>query len=91
MYSEILANRVRELKETEEGVKMMCEFADEIYREGEARGEARGEKNGIEKKQREVSMSLARKGMQVSEIAQVVEAEEKLVRSWLAEAETAGR
>ena len=33
MYSEILAERVRELKETPEGVEDMCREMDEIYQE----------------------------------------------------------
>ena len=39
MYSEILAERVRELKETQEGVDIMCREMDEIYREGQRYGE----------------------------------------------------
>ena len=31
MYSKVLARRVRELKETEEGVRSMCQEMDEIY------------------------------------------------------------
>ena len=38
MYSEVLANRVRELKETQEGVKFMCKEMDKIYQAGEIRG-----------------------------------------------------
>ena len=38
MYSEVLANRVRELKETQEGVKFMCKEIDKIYPAGEIRG-----------------------------------------------------
>ena len=43
MYSEVLAKRVRELKETEEGVYSMCQEMDEIYNEGILLGEKRGE------------------------------------------------
>ena len=49
MYSEILAERVRELKETQEGVDIMCREMDEIYREGQRYGEKRGEKRGEER------------------------------------------
>lgn len=31
MYSEVLAQRVRELKETEEGRNIMCREMEEIY------------------------------------------------------------
>lgn len=49
MYSEVLAKRVRELKETEEGVYSMCQEMDEIYNEGILRGEKIGEKRGEER------------------------------------------
>lgn len=55
MYSEILAQRVIELKETQEGVDTMCDKLNELIaeerNEGEKRGiligEAQGEKRGI--------------------------------------------
>ena len=55
MYSEILAQRVIELKETQKGVDIMCEKLNELIEvernEGEKRGiligEAQGEKRGI--------------------------------------------
>lgn len=34
MYSDILSTRVRELKESEKGVKEMCKELEEIYNEG---------------------------------------------------------
>lgn len=40
IYSEALAKRVYELKETQEGVDRMCREMDEIYREGEKAGVA---------------------------------------------------
>ena len=47
MYSEILAGRVRELKETPEGVDSMCREMDEIYNEGIEIGIERGLKQGM--------------------------------------------
>lgn len=51
MYSKVLADRVRILKETPEGVKLMCKEMDEIYNwgieNGEQRGEQRGEKRSM--------------------------------------------
>ena len=55
MYSKILARRVKELKETQEGVDTMCDKLNELIaeerNEGEKRGiligEAQGEKRGI--------------------------------------------
>ena len=52
MFSEILAERVRELKETPEGVDSMCREMDEIYNEGIEIGIERGlEKGKMEMKQ----------------------------------------
>lgn len=42
MHSKVLAARVRELKETQEGVDSMCVEMDKIYSEGEKRGEKDG-------------------------------------------------
>ena len=47
MFSEILAERVRELKETPEGVDSMCREMDEIYNEGIEIGIERGLKRGM--------------------------------------------
>lgn len=46
MQSMILAERVRELKETPKGVEDMCREMDEIYNEGMEIGQKRGEKRG---------------------------------------------
>ncbi len=42
MYSKVLAERVRVLKETQEGVEIMCKEMDKIYKAGELIGEERG-------------------------------------------------
>ena len=42
MYSEVLAKRVKELKETERGVEHMCRAMDELYHEGKEEGRTRG-------------------------------------------------
>ena len=51
MYSKILARRVKELKETQEGVDTMCKKLNELIaeerNEGILIGEAQGEKRGI--------------------------------------------
>ena len=46
MFSPVLSKRVRKLKETPEGVAVMCKEMDMLYRLGEERGERRGEKRG---------------------------------------------
>ena len=43
MYSRILANRVYELKETQEGVKLMCHEMEQIYSQGIESGMQKGE------------------------------------------------
>ena len=56
----LLAERVRELKETPEGVEDMCREMDEIYQEGievgEKRGEKRGERRGEERGEKQGEM-----------------------------------
>ena len=91
MYSEILAERVRELKETQEGVDIMCREMDEIYREGQRYGEKRGiklgekrgEERGIAKGKQEMAFSLLRMGMPVEEIARAASVSVELVEKWL--------
>ena len=87
MQSGILAKRVRELKETEEGAKTMCEEMDRIFREGrrlgEKHGEKRGDRRGEMKSKRETAARLAKRGMTVPEIAELVGANTQLVQKWL--------
>ena len=79
IHSEILAERVRELKETREGVEYMCKEMDKIYSEGEQRGEERGEM----KKAKEMALSLAEMGIPVEKIAQAAKVSAKVVEEWL--------
>lgn len=51
MYSKVLAERVRVLKETQEGVEIMCKEMDKIYKAGELIGEERGKKKENMKQQ----------------------------------------
>ena len=46
MYSQVLAERVRELKETQEGVDHMCQEMEKIYREGRKEGREAGRLEG---------------------------------------------
>ena len=93
MYSEILAERVRELKETPEGVENMCREMDEIYHEGievgekrgERRGEKRGKKQGEMKAKKETAVTLLEMGMSVDKIALAVKESTELVQKWIAE------
>ena len=92
MHSEVLARRVRELKETEEGVYSMCQEMDEIYNEGMMRGKERGitigEERGEKKAKKATAISLAEMGLPVEQIAQGVRESVSIVQAWIAEAMT---
>lgn len=81
MYSEVLAQRVSELKSTEEGIESMCKEMEWIYRESEQRGELRGEI----KKAKKTAEALVQKGMPVKEIAEILNEREETVKEWLSE------
>ena len=87
MHSEVLADRVRELKETQEGVDFMCREMDAIYNEGEKRGRAQGVAEGLAagemKKAKETAIELAGRGMTVLDIADIVKVSVNLVQEWL--------
>ena len=93
MHSIVLAERMRELKETKEGRDFMCRELEQIYSEGIEDGEKlgieKGEKIGIEKgelkKAKETAHSLADMGMSVDKIARAVRINEDVVRKWLDE------
>ena len=81
MQRMILAERVRELKETPKGVDDMCREMDEIYNEGMEIGEKRGE----QKAKKEAAMTLASMGMSVDKISQAVKESMDQIQQWLAE------
>ena len=88
MYSEVLAKRVRELKETEEGVYSMCQEMDEIYNEGMLIGEKRGEERGEKKAKKATAISLSEMGLPVEQIARGVKESVSIVQAWIAEGVT---
>ena len=81
MYSEILAARMRELKETQEGVDAMCREMDALYQEGIEFGEERG----IERGKKEMVQSLFAMGIPLDKIAQAAKESVSCVRQWIAE------
>ena len=85
MQSMILAERVRELKETPKGVEDMCREMDEIYNEGIEIGQKRGEKRGEQKAKKETARTLASMGMSVDKISQAVKESMDQIQHWLAE------
>ena len=88
MYSEILAKRVYELKETQEGVDIMCHEMEQIYKEGAKFGKTEGIAEGIEvgemKKAKETAVTLAGMGMPAEKIAEAVKVSLKIVQEWIA-------
>ena len=68
MYSKVLAERVRVLKETQEGVEIMCKEMDKIYKAGELIGEERRKEKG----KYETAMKLLELGAREDMIAEPV-------------------
>ena len=81
MHSKILADRVRELKETQEGEDFMCRELEQIYSEGMEDGEKRGEL----RKARETALSMADDGMNLDKIAKYLKVNLTTVQEWLRE------
>ncbi|MBS6722740.1 MAG: hypothetical protein KH268_07055 [Clostridiales bacterium] len=81
MYSEILARRVRQLKESKEEVDDMCKEMDDIYKEGQRIGETLGEERGM----RKMALSMAEEGISVERIASMAKESVELIRQWIAE------
>lgn len=81
MYSNILASRVHQLKETEEGVNQMCQELEEIYNEGEQSGVQKGEL----KKARETTLALLEMGMSAEQIAKAVNLSIETIQNWISE------
>ena len=80
MYSEILAKRAKELKETQEGVDTMCDKLNELI--AEERNE--GEKRGILHTQKETAKNLQHMGMALTQIAQALNVSVQMIQEWLA-------
>ena len=81
MYSKILANRVRELKETQKGVDIMCNEIEEIYSGGIEKSEKRGEL----RKAKDTALSMAADGMEVEKIAYYLKVNTETIEEWLEE------
>ena len=91
MYSEVLAARVRQLKETTKGVGSMCQEMDQIYKEGEERGRQLGERIGEERGRRQTVLSMAMEGLPVELIAKIIKESTDRVRQWIDEGTAAAR
>lgn len=99
MYSEILAQRVIELKETQKGVDIMCDKLNELIAEernegekrgiliGEVQGEKRGiligEAQGILHTQKETAKNLQHMGMALEQISLALNVNAQMIQEWL--------
>lgn len=91
IYSEVLAKRVYELKETREGIETMCREMEQIYSEGEERGLERGLERGMRRgvergrmeQARETALCLSDRGMTVLDIAEILKVSTGRVQEWL--------
>ena len=79
MYSKILARRVKELKETQEGVDTMCDKLNELI--AEERNE--GEKRGILHTQKETAKNLQHMGMALEQISLALNVSVQVIQEWL--------
>ena len=79
MYSKILARRIKELKETQEGVDTMCDKLNELI--AEERNE--GEKRGILHTQKETAKNLQHMGMALEQISLALNVSVQLIQEWL--------
>ena len=86
MNSKVLAERVRELKETQKGVEFMCREMEQIYSEGIEEGIEKGIEKGELKKAKDTALSMALDGMKIDKIAQYLKINPKLVQEWIGEA-----
>ena len=77
MHSPVVVKRVHELKDTQNGVELMCHEMEKIYSEGMESGEL--------KKAKETALSMAEEGMNVKTIARLVKVSEKDVQKWIDE------
>ena len=75
MKNQVLAKKLRELKETERGVEHMCREMEEIRAEGREEGR-------IEEK-RKITKELFNDGMPIAKIAILLSASEETVQKWL--------
>ena len=99
MHSTVLAQRVRDLKETPEGGISMCEEMEKIYSEGRTEGRLEGRMEGrlegrLEGRmegQRKMALSLANMGMPSEKIAEAAGVSAEMVETWLSSSKNADK
>ena len=77
MHSPVVVKRVHELKDTQNGVELMCHEMEKIYSEGMESGELKAKK--------ETALSLAEMGLPVKKIARLVKVSEDDIHKWIDE------
>lgn len=85
MYSEVLAGRVHELKETQKGVDDMCQEMEKLCSEAREDGEERGIAKGELKAKKEAALSMAEDGINIERIARLIKVDVNDVQKWLQE------
>ena len=79
-----------ELKETEKGVEQMCREMEEIRHEGVEEGRLEGIETGISvgrlAEKKETAISLAKDGMSVAKIAQILKVDIQTAQEWILKA-----
>ena len=77
MHSPVVVKRIHELKDTQNGVELMCHEMEKIYSEGMESGELKAKK--------ETALSMAEEGMDVKKIARLVKVSEDDIQKWIDE------
>ena len=77
MHSPVVVKRVHELKDTQNGVELMCHEMEKIYRDGIESGELKAKK--------ETALSMAEEGMDVKKIARLGKVSEDDIQKWIDE------
>ena len=84
-----LSKRVHYLKCEEGGRQEMCEISEKIYNDGAAEGRIEGRIEGRNEGrleiQKETAITLAERGMSISEIAEIIKVSDRVVEGWLSE------
>ena len=82
MHSEILAQRVLELKETQKGVDIMCDKLNELIVEERNEGILIGEAQGILHTQKETAKNLQHMGMALEQISLALNVSVQMIQEW---------
>ena len=95
MYYKILADRSGYFKESEKGVKTMCQLMQQLradgynegwtggLAEGWAGGKAEGMLDGERKKAKETAVALSEKGWTADQISEIIKYDSKEIEEWL--------